>query len=479
MKRPTWLSPVATTFVASLALSLIGRLGSTVNRDGMLYVNTAQAYLDGGFAAAKALFAWPFLPIVMAWVSNISGLSPENAGYLVNALFMAGTCALMVACIHREKPELAWIACLTVLALPGFNEYRNELLREFGCWFFVMLSLWLAQRWDDRPTWLMAIGIQASLLSAALFRPEALTLYAALTVWQLFALADQRWRRLVIIGLLPLVGGVVLAALYLTGHLGSGRLAGEFGRLSLARFDAKADILASGLIEYARGNAQEILFFGSLALIPIKLIQKFGLFLVPLYFYATSRKTHPLSAFERLLLCTIVVHILVLSVFVTDLQFLAGRYVGPVLLFSTPFIATGLKHLFSRWPKLSKPALVIAIVMALANVVSTGPGKAHFAEAGAWLTEKAPAVSRVYIDSGRTAYHARWQNIAALQPRNDRDAIAAAARSDAFELFVLERSRKDDPIIEWLEKECRLTIVARFGRPDKDEVIVARQGTAQ
>ena len=230
MTRPKWLTPAATTFVASLSLSLIARLSSTVNRDGMLYVNTAQAYLDGGFVAAKALFAWPFLPIVMAWVSNISGLSPENAGYLVNALFMAGACALMVACVRREKPELAWIACLTVLALPGFNEYRNELLREFGCWFFVMLSLWLALKWHERPTWLMAIGIQASLLSAALFRPEALTLYAALTAWQLFVGADQRWHRLAMIGLLPVAGGVILAGPPFTGPLCSGGLAGGVSR---------------------------------------------------------------------------------------------------------------------------------------------------------------------------------------------------------------------------------------------------------
>lgn len=479
MKQPHWLTPAAATFVASLILSLTARLGSTVNRDGMLYVNTAQAYLDGGFAAAKALFAWPLLSIIMAGVSKVSGLDLESAGYLVNALFMAGTCALMVACVHREKPELAWIACLSVLALPGFNEYRNELLREFGCWFFIMLAFWLALKWHGRPTWPTAIGIQSSLLGAALFRPEALTLYAALIAWQLSIPQDRRWRRGAMIGLLPIVGGCVLVALYWSGQLGSGRLASEFSRLSLARFDAKADILAGGLIDYARGNAQEILFFGSLALIPLKLIQKFGLFLVPLCFYAVSRKAERLGIFEQLLLCALVVHLLVLGIFVTDLQFLAGRYVGPILLFSTPFIAAGLKQMFTRWPKLLRPALAVAVVMALANVISTSSGKAHFADAGAWLREKSPTVSRVYIDSGRTAYHARWQNVVALKPRNDRDAIVAAARSGDFDIFVLERSRKDDPIIDWLEKECRLTIVTRFGRPDKDEVIIARPGGNQ
>lgn len=467
------LSPVVVAFIASLLLSLIARLGSIINRDGMLYVNTAQAYLDGGFAAAKALFAWPFLPIVMAYVSRLSGLEPENAGYLVNALFMAGTCALMVACVRRESPELAWIACLTVIALPGLNEYRNELLREFGCWFFIMLAFWLAQKWNARPNWMGAIGIQLSLLCAALFRPEALTLYIALTGWQLAFAADRRWHRVAMIGTLPIIGGALLVTLYWTGHLGNDRLAGEFARLNFSRFDAKADILASGLIEYARGNAHTVLFFGSLALIPIRLIEKFALFLVPLYFFVADRSSRHPDMFGRLLWCAIAVHLVVLSVFVTDLQFLAGRYVCLILLFSTPFIAAGLKRMFTRWPGLQRPTIALAIAMALANVVYTGQGKAYFIDAGKWLAANVPADSRAYIDSGRAAFHARWHTIT-LQPRGDRGRIEDAARSGEFDVFILERSRKEDPVDDWLEQACGLEIVTRFGSPNTDEVIIAR-----
>ena len=52
---PRWLTPVTAAFAGSLLLSLVARLGSTINRDGMLYIHTAQAFLDGGFAAAKQI----------------------------------------------------------------------------------------------------------------------------------------------------------------------------------------------------------------------------------------------------------------------------------------------------------------------------------------------------------------------------------------------------------------------------------------
>lgn len=471
MTRPNWLTPITATFIASVALSLIAWLGSTVNRDGMLYATTAHAYLDGGFAAAKALFAWPFLPILMAWVAKLTGLDPETAGYVINTLFMAGTCSLMVACIHREKPELAWIASLTVLALPGLNEYRNELLREFGCWFFIMLSFWLALRWHERPTWSMSIASQAALLLAALFRPEALTLYAALTAWQLLASSDQRWCRLVMISLLPLLGAIALIILYWTGHL-SERLAGEIGRLNLERFDAKAAIVGTALIEYAHDNSHQILFFGSLALIPIKLIEKFGIFLIPLYFYYSSRKTHDKSSLELLLICAICVYLLVLAVFVTDLQFLAGRYVAPILLFSTPFIALAINQICGRWPRLWKLSLAVGIFLALANVISLSPGKTHLVKAGQWLSTNVSELSTVYIDSGRTAYHAGWRNIN-IPERNDRIAIASALQSNRYQLFVLEISRHDPNGNEWLAS-LEIDTLQRFEHPKGDVIIIAK-----
>lgn len=131
------ISPVQAAFVCSLLLSAIAIITSpTLNRDGMLYVDTARVFQESGFAAAKANFNWPFLPILMACVSWLTGLNPEFAGYLINSLFMAGTMALMVACARRQFPEAIWPICLVLLALPGLNHYRDEILREYGCWFF-------------------------------------------------------------------------------------------------------------------------------------------------------------------------------------------------------------------------------------------------------------------------------------------------------------------------------------------------------
>lgn len=473
------LTPVRTAFVGSLVLSLLARASGMINRDGMLYVDAARLFLEGGFAAARQVFSWPFLSILMAAVAQLTGLGLENAGYLLNALFMAGACALLVASTSRQFPDAAWSICLVTLAIPGLNEYRNELLREYGCWFFIVLAFWLALRWSEKPRWLTALPVHFSLAAAALFRPEALALFPALVAWQLLAApSGEKWRRLLMIGGPPLLGLMLLLALYLGGQIGhDNRLAGDLGRFNPGKFDAKARAFAATLDEYARDQARTILFFGSLALIPVKFINKIGIFIVPLLFLLVGRHARPAIARYPLFAWGLLAHLLVLAVFVTDLQFLAGRYVGLLYLLSAPFTGVGLWLLMQRYARWRWAMIAAAVLMMIANVVSLSPGKTQYVEAGAWLAAHAGESPRVYIESGRTAYYAGWRGIKE-QPAKDRSALSEAVAQGKYDLLVLEVSRKEPAIEPWLES-AGLQVVQRFVNVNRDAVLIVAPVAAQ
>ncbi len=470
------LSPVWIAFVASLLLSLIASQQGTINRDGMLYVETARAFMDGGVQAALKVFPWPFLSILMAWLTQLTGMGLEASGYLLNALFMAGACALLVASAARFHPQSAWYACLVVLSLPGLNGYRDELLREYGAWFFVLLAFWLALRWTDKPGWPMALAVQGTLVVAALFRPEVLAFFPALVLWQVFSSPAQgRWRRVAQIGGLPLLGLILLLALHVTGNLGPGRLASDLGRLSLERFDEKAQVMAHAFIPYARDQAPIILFFGSLAIIPLKFIGKMGAFLVPLLYSLSQAGAREMRACGRLFLWAFLAHLLVLAVFVLDLQFLSGRYLALLLVFSAPLTGFGLWLLARRFSRSAVPMVALSLLIMLANVVSLQPGKQHFVEAGAWLAEHARDTERVYVESARAAYYAGWRFSARPLPEW-RDQLAQGLRQGKYDLVVIEISHRDPPIGPWLES-VKLGQIARFEDTRGDAVVVARPMT--
>jgi hypothetical protein len=472
-RLPVWVTPVSAAFFGSLLLTLIAHHNKSINPDGIVYVHSALEFLNGGFDAAQRIFGWPFLPILMAVVAKLTGLDLEHAGYLLNALFMAGTCALLVSSVSRTWPEIAWATCLAVLAIPGLNEYRHELLREFGCWFFVMVGFSLALRWAEAPRWKTALAVQASLGLAALFRPDALVLFAALLIWQAWqAPRTELLQRLMMMGALPLLGGILLLGLYFGGAIStSSRLGGELQRFTFPTFDAKEQALAAALFVFAKGNAGTILFAGSLAIIPLKIISKLGVFLVPLVFIAFSGQLRAALARFALFACGIVVCLLILAVFVVGWQFLQGRYIGLVLLFSAPFVGFGLFQMMQRYPRWRALILLVAGLMMIVNLKALGPGRDYYLEAGAWLSSNIKDASRVYIENRRMPHYAGWYKNEHIDKKN-RDAISEVLAEKKYDYFVFDVSPQDPPIEAWLDKND-LKVLKRFDRSDGEGIVVA------
>ena len=468
---PAWLTPTLVAFVGSVLLSVIAHQGKAINYDGMLYVTSAHEFIENGFAAAKKVFAWPALPILMALMSKVTGLGYEQAGHVLNALFMAGTCALLVSITLRTDPKLAWATCLAVLAIPGFNEYRHELLREYGCWFFMVLGLWLGMRWAERPGWWLAFAAQLSIIGAALFRPEALAFLPALILWQLFdGQREARAKRVLMVGSVSIFVGITLIAAYLAGALPE-RLVHEISRFRLNGFDAKAQALAVPLIDFAKDNAGLILFAGSLAIVPFKLVVKLSLFVFPLIYFVTAGPVRIVAAKFSLLSWAIAMHLLVLAVFAVDLQFLAGRYVGPTLLLSTPFVGYGLWLMLQRQPRWRYVIIVLGLLFMVANLRAFSPSKDHLPQAAAWLASRVDSPRFVYIESNRVAYYAGWFK-ADIKAKSARGRLADLVSSNAYRFFVFEISRSDLPIEDVLNK-ANLKVVTRFHHSSGDSVIIA------
>lgn len=476
-------SPVLATFALSLLLSLLARMGSLINRDGILYVETARIYLEGGFAPAMTEFYWPFFPVAFASIAKLTGLGLETSGYLLNAFFMAGACALLVDIARRRFPDAVWFVVLVVLAIPGLNEYRNELLREYGAWFFSMLALWLAIRFDERPGWILAQSILPSLAVAALFRPESLVLYPAIVIWQIWSSpANERVRRLAMVaGPVCALGVVFLIYFFSSSLYEKSRLASDVVRFGVQGLEQKVQAVAAVLPAYASEQVRGILIWGSLAIIPERFLAKLGLFALPLLLLLFGGRLIDAVKRNSLLSCAFLAHILVLSVFVVGMQFLAGRYVALLYLFSAPVIGYGIWRFVSDSPRWKIPVIALLSVLMVANVVSSEPAKRHFVDAGNWLSANAQDSQRVYVESARTLYYSGWRPMRRWYTE-DRRELAGLIKDGRFDLLVLEVSRKEKGFDQWVQ-ESGVEVLVRFSHPNGDAVIVVRpkanQGSVQ
>lgn len=472
------IGPVRAAFIGSLLLSWVALDGALINRDGIHYVDAARAMTEQGFVMHRHGIDWQFLSILMAGLAALTGLAPETAGHLLNALLLAGTCSLLVAITRHRLPEAAWAACLVVLAMPAYNGYRGELLREYGFWFFCMLAFWLAIRREESPRWREAIACQLALAAAALFRLEAVAFYPALMLWQAFAApSGQRMRRVLMMGCVPLIG-VLLAAVL----LGAGAIAvpvrvtyyldaanplrtlqivsDAAGRMSEHVFPFK----------YSREEAGYILFFGLLSIIPVKFLKMAGVFVVPLVYALVASPVRSALTRWQPLPWAFLAYLLVLAAFVTHQFFLVGRYVSLLNLLAVPVAAAGLALLMQRFPRWKVLMMALALLTMAANVVSLSPKKTHIVEAGRWLGANAPDGSRVGVDNARIAYYAGWRTSQTVSL--ERPALARALVEKRIDMVVIEAPRKEADVEKWLA-DHRLKVVRRIANKAGDAVIVA------
>lgn len=464
---PVWLA-----FFGSLLLSLIAVMGTaTVGRDAALYIDVAQQVTEHGPNVAWASFDWPWFSLLLAATHSILRLPLELSAYLWCGLFFAGTSALMVDCVRQRSPDITRWACLVMLAMPAVNAFRNDIIRECGFWFFCTLALWLALRWQARGGWLRAAFIHMAIVAAALFRLEALLLMPALALWQLPSLwSSSRRLSFFQFSLLPILGLLVVSV---TGVLMSARVVLYLDMIEprgvFASFQMLCDQFANSLInKYSQDEAGRIIFFGILATMTITFVKLMGPFAVP---FILRRNWGVLGIYwrdYRPFAWAALLYLVVLVLFFIKQQFMNARYMSFLNLLFVPVLAMGLAAFAREFPRLGKGLVVLALLVMLSNVISTGAGKTHYIEAGRWMSSHVESDAPTYFSDGRISYYAGRGYV--LPVLTQEEAISPAHAGD-YRYFVIEAKGDEPWLNEWLAAH-KLRILEHFANRKGATVVV-------
>ena len=464
---PVWLA-----FFGSLLLSLIAVMGTaTVGRDAALYIDVAQQVTEHGPNVAWASFDWPWFSLLLAATHSILRLPLELSAYLWCGLFFAGTSALMVDCVRQRSPDITRWACLVMLAMPAVNAFRNDIIRECGFWFFCTLALWLALRWQARGGWLRAAFIHMAIVAAALFRLEALLLIPALALWQLPSLwSSSRRLSFFQFSLLPILGLLVVSV---TGVLMSARVMLYLDMIEprgvFASFQMLCDQFANSLInKYSQDEAGRIIFFGILATMTITFVKLMGPFAVP---FILRRNWGVLGIYwrdYRPFAWAALLYLVVLVLFFIKQQFMNARYMSFLNLLFVPVLAMGLAAFAREFPRLGKGLVVLALLVMLSNVISTGAGKTHYIEAGRWMSSHVEPDAPTYFSDGRISYYAGRGYV--LPVLTQEEAISPAHAGD-YRYFVIEAKGDEPWLNEWLAAH-KLRILEHFANRKGATVVV-------
>lgn len=410
-----WVSNRNAAFVAFLISLLLSALAifdrAVITKDGAFYVYIAERVTSDGFSAAFKFFNWPWYSISIAAVHNFIGLPHDIIAYAFSIIYMAGLSFFIVKIVEKYDVNARWWACLLVLSIPVYNEFRGELVRETGFWFFLVLSLWFVI--GNRKV-LNGLFFQISLSAAALYRLEAIFLFFPVLCYFSLLRVELRNKILVILSysFLFLIASVcsVLYLIFFDGELGS-RVAGYLKLINpmifLDSIGAKANIFAeAALRRWSYKDAPLILVSGIFVSLLWRVTLYAGLS-SSFVLFKTGRESllRGLKA-EPLFICSALAYFFVLFVFYIQMGFVNSRYSAALLLILTPSLSLAAYYFLEGKVKLKILFVLFSLLFCLDNIVSIGDKKYYYKEAADWVATNTSVDDSILYDDPRIAYYA-------------------------------------------------------------------------
>ena len=407
-------------FAASLLLSAwLIALDPLINRDAIIYLRAADAYLQGGFGASQQVFGRPLLPIAMALINQWTGLSTMMAGLLIVTLFYALMCTGFVATVHTLGGDrrVQIIAAAVIISHPILNHDRSSIMRDPIYWALLIMSFRELLLYLRNPGLKHRVRWFVYIFLAAMFRFEGL-FYALLAPLSLLLLSDlpQRVRHCMSLVLPQLVAlSVVMLGIFLyREQLAEGTqlfpsLQNYFQRLLdfPAEFSAVATATGESMLRFtAQEDAPIAILAGLAAILLLNLCRALTWpWVLVLLWGQRAGLLHRLRSGDDILLKA---HLLIgfsyLSLFLLINRFMIERYCDQLVIFLLLYLPFVLSTLWGAggWRK----ALVIVLLLGMSgDSLHTGAAdKSFIRDATDWVADNTPVDASVTTNEKYIAY---------------------------------------------------------------------------
>lgn len=403
-----------------------------LNPDSVLYFESAKYISMGDWSKATLIYNWPFYSICIAFVHKITSLDISHAAELVNTILFGITSASFLQIIRQLNGKKLEIVCGALVLLSSrhiVGEMLGMQTRDEGLWAFLLLSTVYFIDYYKYSRLKSALLWQLTILIAALFRIEAISLMLFLPLTLLigpqhFTFKLQHITKCYL--LLVAIAIILLTSLYLGYNFGN---FGRLGELSITNFYVKftATFLSRAvkfgelvLGKYLEGYAITSLLLTIAYIIALKIIHTTGVINFILCLLAgKKRKVYfEVDAFI-VLFATIIISYITLFLFVTQSFVMVGRYAASISLiilifasFSAADIIGQLRNGVNDKKALIAIALILFSLVNLTKNLTPEICKTHYIKQSVeWLKNYNKENYATFYDDKVTRYFAGMEFI--------------------------------------------------------------------
>jgi hypothetical protein len=400
------------TALISLTLSIFAYFGNDIiNRDGILYMNMAEAFLQGGLAETVKLYNWPFFSILVACIHQLTSLPLEASAYLLNALLLAlmlDTLLLISNKLLIDKQQLA-IAAVLFICFQSFNEYRDFIIRDFGYWAFCSLTLYRFIVFLEKPTITNATLWQLVAVTAVLFRIEGTVILLGLPLYLFIYYSPKiAFQQSIKLNYLFIIG-VIAATGFAIEMSGSSAAFSKIMSISdyinpnifLESFKQKASIIETQVLnQYSAKYSAFILSTGLIFMLFYKLVKAIsfgylGVYLLDRY----QRASASITPYRSLIIYFAILNLAILLAFLFHEYFMSRRYTIVMLISLLLLMLPRLTHIIAQaWSSRNKTLLIIIsliLLIGLIDGITSSRSKTYIKDTAIWASKNLPEDSIV------------------------------------------------------------------------------------
>ncbi|OUR65478.1 hypothetical protein A9Q79_00330 [Methylophaga sp. 42_25_T18] len=414
----------AFTALASLLLSAFAYYSNDIiNNDGILYMNMAEAYAKGGLAEMMEYtsFNWPFFPILVAYIHQLTTFSFESSAYILNALLfvlLLDSLILISKKFQLDSQQLA-VAAILFICFQSFNEYRDFIIRDFGYWAFCALTLYRFIQFIEKPTIANATFWQIAAITAVLFRVEGIAILLGLPFYLFINYTPKAALKQYLKLNYLLILGVAIAA---TLAIEMSGVTAAFSKITtvtnyinpdviLERFNQKATIIETQVLnQHSVKYSAFILSSGLMFMLFYKVIKAMSLGYLGLYLFSWYKNPKIQAApYRGLIIYFAALNIIILLAFLFHEYFMSRRYAMVTLISLLLLMLPRLTDTIAKaWTSRSKWLLSIIgliLLIGLVDGITQSRSKAYIKETAIWASQNLPENSTVITDDKIIQYY--------------------------------------------------------------------------
>jgi len=424
-----YIRPIA-AILSLITLFIAVNTQNPINNDGILYLQTAEAFVNSGWQKTMKHFNWPFYSILIAWLSQIAHLSFENSTYVLNAVLLVIIVTSFIALIEELGGSrfVQFLGALIILSHPQLHHYQHYIVRGFGYWAFSLLALLNFIRFFKYLKWQHALGWGIFISIAILFRPEGLVICCLGPLVLLFRSGTTPWNKLGntlkaysfnIIAISIIIAWWLIMPNRTIAQLGRFRHWDQLqhGLILLStNINEKAAIISQTVLhDYSRDWGLTMVISGLTGIYLYKLVATLWPVHTLLFGHAFWKRLMPADkGIKKVIIYFSILNLVIPAIFLGQQFFISHRFLMPAILLLLLWTPFSLHHILQKW--LDKktvfknnfvfPILSLAfLIMFIYAFIPPNQSKAYITIAGTWLKQNMPQQSKLYTNNFRLSYY--------------------------------------------------------------------------